>query len=310
MRTSARTALLTCAVLLQIGAQGCTQDESDTPTAGLQAVSERGTDSDDTEMSPGSPAASPRASGNLAVAWCRARERDVVHRTEYPTQRAIDDLMSSPSGVSAGAADRFRTQAERVRDAVRERCQHPSAAMATYLRVTRQRSTGMLSHRDLDAVLAAYGAWGQSVGVGDVAERLRTTLHSCRALQRKVHISHRVWWRWSDGARVWWIELAFRNDLPRGLFATLSGGVRVSDLKERAWFPAGRPRRHGVLRWGGSSADYATIRPGISRHLVALGDGAYTATGPNGLFDVEQVEVSVDVPRRQWWCSLPVPERS
>jgi hypothetical protein len=234
-----------------------------------------------------------------------------VHRSEFRMQQAIDALMGSTTRVSAGAAHRVGARAERVRDAVMEQCLQPSAAMAAYVRISRQHSAGVLSHRELDAVLSAYGSWARSVGAGQVVEHLRGSLRACRALQRGVHISHRVWWSWTDTGRLWWIELAFRNDLPRGLFATLSGRVRVSDLTgQRIWWPPAGPRRAGVMTWGGSSGDYATIRPGISRHLVGLGAGPYVATGPDGSFEVERVEVSVDVPGRWWWCTLPVPERS
>jgi hypothetical protein len=226
-------------------------------------------------------------------------------------QKATDDLMRSTSGVSAGAAARVAARAKLARRAVSQQCDRPSAAMRNYLRVAQHRSRAVLSHQDLDAVMSAYSVWVRSVGAGDVAQKLRRAQQGCRTLKRQVHLSYRVWWRWNEVGRVWWIQLTYRNGLARSLDGSLYGRVRVTDLMgERFWW-RGRYRRSGLLTWGGSSADFAVIRPGTSQQLVAPGADPYVATGPLGDFEVENVEVTVGVPGlRSWWCSLPVPEKS
>ena len=216
-------------------------------------------------------------------------------------QRSIDEVMRSTSGVSAEAAARVKARAERVERTILERCDRPTSAMRTYVRVVRQRTMDELGSAGLDAVMSAYSAWAQSVGVEDVASELSNSLERCRMLKGRVHASYRTWWRWSETGRDWWIELTFHNGLPRALLGTLSGRARVA-------YGGNEPAE--IRHWGASSVDYAPIRRGTSRFLVWAGaNGPYVATGPSGTLRVEDVEVSTTPPgARSWWCSLPVPE--
>lgn len=157
----------------------------------------------------------------------------------------------------------------------------------------------------------AYARWAATVGEPDVALNLRRSQDGCRALQRQVKVTYRVWWSWHGTGRTWWIELTYRNRLARTLTATLFGDVRVTGLVgQKVWTPHGE-RRSGVLQWGASSADYGPIRPGESGQLVLLGDDPYVSTTADGTFRVEDVGVSTNIPGiRAAWCSLPVPESS
>jgi hypothetical protein len=231
---------------------------------------------------------------------------------EFATQRVVDEVMRATTGMSEAAADLLRKHVGRAAQTVLGQCARPSAAMADYLRVVRQRSRSALGPDDLDAVMTAYSAWAGSVGAGKVTQALTDALEDCRLIQTKLDASYRTWWRRSETGRVWWLELRFHNGFSRGLFATLSGRARVTQMSGRSGRSADGVPRAQTLQWGAGSGDYAPIPPGSSRHLVRLwGNGPYVTTGPSGTFRVENVEVSTDLLRaRSWWCSLQVPECS
>ena len=298
-----RSAYVMCVTLLLGGVQGCTANENPSaPAARPEASPSTGDDSaEERKRTPGastSPGASPSDPG---TAECLARQRRAVQGMAFSMQQSIDEVMRSTDGVSADAAARVKARAERVERTLLKRCDRPTTAMRTYVRVVRQRTMDKLGSAGLDAVMSAYSAWAQSVGVEDVASELSNSLERCRMLRGSVHASYRTWWRWSDTGRDWWIELTFHNGLPRAWTATLSGRARMS---------YGGDGRGEIRRWGASSADYATVRRGTSHYLVWLGaNGPYVATGPSGTLRVEDVGVSMDLPgARSWWCSLPVPE--
>jgi hypothetical protein len=71
--------------------------------------------------------------------------------------------------------------------------------------------------------MSAYSGWAESVGAGNVTRKLTTALKECRRINLHVQASYRVWWRWSDTGREWWIELTFRTLLRRPWSATMSG---------------------------------------------------------------------------------------
>lgn len=230
-------------------------------------------------------------------------------RSAYRMQQAVDALMQSTAGRSRPAADRIRARAEKTQAELAARCDAISPLARQYLRTAREASSTALTYRDLESVVADYTRWARAVGKAKAADQLQAAMRGCRDLKRHLRSTYRVWWRWNDTGRVWWIVQTFHSDLDRPIEGGLSGSVRVSALtSERLWYPGGK--RSGVARWGGSSADFVTIRPGTTRKLIAPMSGPYVAVGPGGEFDIRSVEVEVGVPGVQWWwCSLPVPER-
>lgn len=287
----------------------CTNGATGLAGSDATSVSVSGSTAAGPERTTSAPSAP--ASGAPQDRWCRSRERATVRRVAYPMQKATDDLMRSLDDASVVAARRVAARAHLSRRWVLEHCDRLSTEMRQYLRVASRRSDDALSYRDLRAVMNAYTAWAEAVGEGKVAHDLRRSQQGCRELKRKVDASYRVWWRWTQTGRTWWIELRFRSRLTRTLHTSLDGRVRVTHLVgERVWSPRGY-RRAGVMTWGGSSADLAVIRPGESRQLVAPGADPYVSVASDGVFSVERVEVTVGIPGlRSWWCSLPVPEGS
>lgn len=241
---------------------------------------------------------------------CLDRQQAMVIGIAYPLQKATDDLMQSASGASPVGARRVAARAEITRAKVLERCDRVPPAMRPYLSAARGVG-GDLTQEDLTAVMAGYASWAEATGQASTAKKLLRAQRGCRVIQRHVTVSYRVWWRWNDTERVWWIELTFDSDLDRSLAASLDGRVRATGLtRSKVWTPKGY-RSAGELTWGGSSADDAVVRPGLTRKLVAPVAGPYVYTARDGIFEVRRVTISVGVPGlRSWWCSLPVPERS
>lgn len=193
-------------------------------------------------------------------------------------------------------------------------CDRPSAGLLRYLDAARSQADDGLSNPDMRGLMDAYTAWAETAGEGTLARDLSRSQDWCRQVKKQVKASYRVWWRWADARREWWIELRVRNGLKQTLDSSLYGRVLVTGMPG-ADRPGSYPLRRGsavLLPWGGSSFDSAVFHPEESqRILVSLGHGPYVTTTADGTFRVTAVEIMV-YKVRGWraWCDLPVPERS
>jgi hypothetical protein len=144
--------------------------------------------------------------------------------------------------------------------------------------------------------------------------RSRLRVHACRAFKREFSVSHRVWWRWTETGKAWWIELTFDNRTSRGSYGGTDGSVRVTGLLEDpfGWGPADQgPGRPGVEHWGGSSADYLAPPRGVTRQIVAPGIDQDVHTTADGTIEITRINVYLAAPGSgEDSCLLPVPERS
>jgi hypothetical protein len=309
MRPSQRFSGALCTALLLGGIQGCTAEEA--PTSSVAENENAGSGaaaSSDPRNPPPPPSAVPN-SGEQGTVACVARERHVAEEIEFRMQQAVDAVMDSESGISLAAGRRIAAVTDRIETTVLRRCDRLSPAMRTFVRVARRESSDGLTSIDLDVVLAAYSGWGRSVGTPSVTS-VKKALRDCRRLKQRIRASYRTWWRWTDTGREWWIELTVHNGLHRSWTATLFGRARVTDPAGPAVPSTNQDIDATLVEWGASSRDYATVPPGTSRHLIALSDHAYLATGPSGTLQVDDAGVSMRAGVRAWWCELPVPESS
>jgi hypothetical protein len=223
--------------------------------------------------------------------------------------------VTSSTSDSVEAAARARAQAGRAAARIRARCGELPAAVRRYVRQVHGLTAAPLDDRRLDLVLGAYLQWARTAGTESDVTRLVRGLADCRAFQKEMGVSHRIWWRWTETGKAWWIELTFDNRTGRPWYGSTSGTVRVTGflpdaLDLGAVPPPSAPGGIETAHWGGSSADSLFPRRGVSRQLVAPGADPYVHTTANGRLEVTDVVVAFYPNKEEAECLVPVPERS
>ena len=178
--------------------------------------------------------------------------------------------------------------------------------MRGYLRKAHRVSHALLDVPGLARVTASFAMWAKSVGSKTAADRLVAARRDCRLLQRSVAASYRVWWRWTDEGKAWWIEVTVSNGSDHRLGVDLRGVARGTGLK-----PTESRNPHPQLQWGGSSDDEIGVDPhSVVRTPVALGADADVNTTASGSIEVLRADaLASQFGHGGWWCSLPVPFR-
>jgi hypothetical protein len=239
-------------------------------------------------------------------AACVKVQRRVIARLGYPMQLAVDGVMRSLSGSSTDAASRVRFRAAWAAQVVGKACEVEPAELTSFVRVARRSSASPMDEDDLGRVMARYVDWARSTGRGEDARAQVDAWQRCRLLQESLTASYRVWWRSTERGRAWWIQLTFRNESGRTLDGSLYGMARATGLVGRDRTGPRNADGSRPVMWGGSSADTASVEPGVSSQRVGVGATDELHTSADGTLRVDDVEVVV-YPQRRWWCSLPVP---
>lgn len=249
----------------------------------------------------GSPSTSPSA-----VDPCLQFERRAVLRMANRLWLAEDALLGSAHGTSTRAADLLKARTARVTGEVVPPCYGLPEAMERYVDAVRQHTQGPLDIEGMRAVYQAAIRWASAVGRNprDLRRGLRD-FNLCHELGSSVHASLRIWWRWTEPGKAWWIVMTYDNRSDVTLWGSLGGTAYARHLLGGE---TERPGSSTLLSWGGSSADIARIRPGVSQQLIGLGEMHTSATGT---LVVREATVGVQVPRRLTHryaigCAIPV----
>ena len=293
------------AVLLACGGLcGCTtQADLD----GSSSPSLTPSSSDPETIEPAETATRTGAPGDVP---CAGNQRRVLKRMRM--YNVIDPVTASTTGSSIIAGRQAHEDAGRAAERLRAACGFVPRSARHYVREVRRLTATTFDHRQLDLLLEARLQWARTLEAEKSAALDIRGLRACRALKDDVAVSYRVWWRWTETGRAWWVELTWDNRTGATINgARLNGAVRVNGLLEDAfgWSASASspgPGRDEILDWGASSADTAWVEPGFSRLIVAPGADQDVHTNATGTFDVTDLGVSVYSPRLVRSCALPV----
>ena len=137
-----------------------------------------------------------------------------------------------------------------------------------------------------------------------MAARHQAATRACRRLSRQLTVWHRSLWRWKGAGKAFWVQLTFDNRTGRQLGAELTGtAVATGMLVPEDAFEPGT----GLLRWGGSSADFAQVPPGVSsQHVTPVGPPELD-TNASGTMRITHSELYVwlDLPGEEDYCTVP-----
>jgi hypothetical protein len=215
--------------------------------------------------------------------------------------------MGAVDGDSYAAARQIASRARAARDVVADACGAMPSRVRSWVRTAVDASGSPLNRPGLAAVTRAFAKWAGSVGKGSTAAKLVSARRDCSQLQRSLSASYRVWWRWTDDGRAWWVDVTVVNDSHQRIGINLYGTIRATGLQ------SGEARKpHALLRWGGSADDEISVdRHTVLRTAVVVGADRDIHTTADGSVRVARAEVVAYLPgRRPWWCAPPAPAGS
>ena len=126
----------------------------------------------------------------------------------------------------------------------------------------------------------------------------------------RFEASYRIWWRWTETGKAWWVDLTLHNRLGKVLDGGMGGSARVTNMLEDppGWErgPEPGPGRNATLHWGGSSAEVLELRPGTTTLTAAPDIDTDIHTTADGTFRVSEMTLGLTPRGEGFGCSPPV----
>jgi hypothetical protein len=299
-----REAAVTLALVIA-AAYGCGADD---PASTVPATPGQST-STSSSTTPGTPSDSPVSQAGANAACDREQQKAV--RSQW-IGSAVWQLSEAPSGYSQRVSRDLARHLTRAEEPLRAACGGavPDEFTRFAADIERATTTNRFGARTIDRVLAAWLRWSTAAGAPQAAQFEIDRLNKCRTdVYPHVDVSYRVWWRWTDTGKEWWIELTVDNRTGKSL-----GGEVFGHAKATEWFddpfgpapPAPGPGRDTTLQWGGSSADILGLPPGTSRHTIAPDADTDVHTTATGTLTVTEMTIYLQTGTKLGTCSVAV----
>ena len=225
-------------------------------------------------------------------------------------------MIGSPTGYSAQAQNAVERLRARVERRLRTKCggRTPSGFEQFSTEIRPAVTADRFGDRQVDRVLRAWLRWSSKVGVPEAASReIRNLAYCRREFLPKIDASYRIWWKWTETGKAWWIDITFDNRTGKPQGGSVAGRAVATKMLEDpfGWTPGPEPGqgRDAHLGWGGSSADFVGLARGRSVTRVAPDADQDVHTTADGTFRVTEVEVDLQPAGRRHWCSVPVRSR-
>jgi hypothetical protein len=303
IRPAAAVLALVCVALLP----GCEADGGD---AGEPAASAPSSTATPEEAATTTDAAS-EAPGTSS-AECEGAERRAARNIWL--WEAVREVTGAPAGVSDDARDTVAKHTEKAATKLRAACggRAPQAFERFSATVRPILAKDQIGNHELDRVLVAWVRWGTAAGAPESPLRELRDLDACRReFFPRFTASHRVWWKWTDTGKAWWVEITFDNRTGKVLDGGMGGMARATNLLEDpfGWEkgPKPGPGKDARLSWGGSSAEVLELQPGVTELTAAPDIDNDVHTTADGTFRVTELTVGLGPRGERYQCSPPVP---
>jgi hypothetical protein len=254
---------------------------------------------------------SPSAAPVDAEAACVNAERRAARNIWL--WKAVGEVTGAPSGYSDKARSTVVNHTGRARERLAEECggHAPSAFEQFSTDIQPAVAAERFGNPQLDKVLAAWLRWGSAVGAPDTARQEMRDLGFCRReFFPRFDASYRIWWKWTETGKAWWVDIEFANRTGRVLDGSMDGMARASKMLPDPFGWARGPRpgpgKDAILHWGGSSADVLALQPGETSVRVWPDADQDVHTTADGTFRVIEMAVGLGPRGEPYGCSPPV----
>ena len=226
--------------------------------------------------------------------------------------KAVEEVTASPTGYSVKARSTVAKHTTKVEQRLQDSCggRAPAAFRQFSSDIHELMAAGRFGNRQLDKVLRAWLRWGSAVGAPEAASREIRVLASCRQFFAQFDAAYRIWWKWTETGKAWWLQITFDNRTGKSVGGEMGGTAKVTKLLEDPFGWAGGPKpgpgKDAILSWGGSSADFVALKPGKTVQDVAPDADLDVHTTADGTLRVTEIDVALYPGRARYWCSPPV----
>ncbi|MFC6343417.1 hypothetical protein ACFP8W_15640, partial [Nocardioides hankookensis] len=242
---------------------------------------------------------------------CRRTQRRQADRLWLDA--AAKDVTSSVTGDSEPARSHVRRRVEHAGATIQRACGETPASFRRFRdTVEAELAAPRFGDRQVDSVLRAWVRWGRAVDATKRPLEAVDRLRRCRTdFLPRVDVSYRIWWKWTDTGKAWWITMTIDNRTGEVLSGDMGGeAIATRVLPDPfGWEPGPRPgsgRARERLQWGGSSADVLEVPPGVLRRYVAPDADVDVHTTADGSLRVTDFDVGLGTGKGG--CSFPVSE--
>jgi hypothetical protein len=290
------------------GACGSSADERSNSGARSTPAEPTQNNSASVPATSGAPSGSPPGAADANAACDRAQAKAV--RGGWWT--SVWELAGEPTGYAEQVSRDLARRVTRTEDRLRAACGGTVPAEFTRFAADIEQATtaNRFGTRTIDRVLAGWLRWGAAVGAPRDPQAAIDNLNRCRTdLYPRVDASYRIWWRWTDTGKAWWIELTIDNRTGKTLWGGMDGYAEATEGLDDPFGgapPAPGPGRDLSLTWGGSSADILEVRPGTQGILIAPDADTDVHTAANGALTVTDLNVDLATEAMRYSCSIPV----
>lgn len=260
----------------------------------------------------GTPTTAEQGSATPATdAGCLSAERRAARNIWL--WQAVREVTSAPAGVSLRARDTVANHTAKVEARLLEKCggRAPRAFKQFSAALRPTLAKDRFGNTELDKVLAAWVRWGSAVEAPEASRREVRDLLSCRReFFPRFDASYRVWWKWTETGKAWWVDITFDNRTGKVLDGDMGGTAKVTKLLEDpfGWEqgPKSGPGRNATLSWGGSSAEVLELQPGMTKLTAAPDIDQDVHTTADGTFRVTEMTVGLGARGERYGCSPPI----
>jgi hypothetical protein len=222
---------------------------------------------------------------------------------------------SVPHGPGRGS-EVAREAQERLLDKVSQRLAEkcggvPEAFVAFQEAVAEPLAADLFGDDQYRQVLDAWLAWGESVGSPRAASRAIATHEECaEEFHPYVDATYDLTASPTDTGRVWFLDTTLDNGTGSVLDGSWSGSMRGTAVLPDPFGLDKGPRpgdgRRATLHWGGSSADFLEVQPGVTTQLVAPDADTDVHTTTEGTLRVVEFTAGLSIRGTRVYCSVVV----
>jgi hypothetical protein len=256
-----------------------------------------------------SSVAASESSGSSATGCVVAQRRAARSLGMWRVEGSVPYGPGRGSDVAREALERLMAK---VSERLAEKCgEVPEQFVAFEEAVAEPMAARLFGDEQYRQVLEAWLAWGESVGSARAANRAIAHQEACvEEFHPYVDATYDLTASPTDTGRVWFLDTTLDNRTGSVLDGSWGGSMRGTSVLPDPFGLGKGPRpgegRRATLHWGGSSADFLEVQPGVTTQPVAPDADTDVHTTAEGTLRVVEFTAGLSIRGTRIYCSVVV----